>query len=62
MRKQKTKSKIFVNSEYTELFEYRLQGKKKNYAVWYKMKPKLKEFVFLADKYLEKIRELLEEK
>ena len=62
MKLTKTKSKLFTDTEHKELFDYRLKGKKKNYAVYYRtLKPKLQEFIKVADKYLEKFKELLKD-
>ena len=61
MKLTKTKSKIFTNTEYNEL-QLRLKDKKKNYSIWSnRLKPKLKEFIAL-EKYMDKIKELLNEK
>ena len=58
MKLTKTKSKLFTNTEYDEL-QLRLKGEKKDYAIWWKMKPKLIEFVNVADKYLDKINQII---
>lgn len=61
MKLTKTKSKLFTNTEYDEL-QLRLKGKKKHYSIYSnRLKPKLIEFVALADKYLEKIKEMIKQ-
>jgi hypothetical protein len=47
---------IFTPMQQAE-FEMRLQGKKKNYKLWYKIKPKLKEVLelFKIRKKIEKL-------
>ncbi len=51
-------SKIFTPTEQKE-FEVRLKGKKKNYKIWYRVKPKLIELIELF-KLKKKIKKLLE--
>lgn len=52
----KTQSKIFTPTEQKE-FELRLKGKKKNYKIWYRVKPKLLELLelFKSKKKIEKL-------
>lgn len=50
------KSKIFTKTEMAEL-ERRLEGKKENYRIWYRAKPKIIEMI---DKWMP-IKEDLEE-
>ena len=50
-------SKIFTETEQKE-FELRLKGKKKNYKIWYRVKPKLIELLKLF-KQKKKIEKLL---
>ncbi len=49
-------SKIFTKTEQQE-FELRLKGKKKNYKIWYKLKPKIIELLelFKKKKQIEKL-------
>ena len=51
-------SKIFTPTEQKE-FERRLKGKKKNYKIWYRVKPKLEELLKLFE-IKKKIIKLLE--
>jgi len=53
-------SKIFTTTEQKE-FELRLKGKKKNYKIWYRVKPKLEELLNLF-KQKKDIERLLENK
>ena len=50
------KTVIFTETEQKE-FELRLQGEKKNYKIWYRVKPKLYELLklFLLKKQIEKL-------
>ena len=50
------KSVIFTRTEQAE-FELRLQGKKQNYRIWYRVKPKLIEVLELlkSKKQIEKL-------
>ncbi len=52
-------SKIFTPTEQKE-FELRLKGKKKNYKIWYRVKPKLIELLklFKLKKEIEKLLEV----
>ena len=52
-------SKIFTITEQKE-FELRLKGKKKNYKIWYKIKPKIIELLelFKKKKQIEKLLEV----
>jgi len=50
-------SKIFTPTEQKE-FELRLKGKKKNYRIWYRVKPKLIELLSLL-KLKKKIEKLI---
>ena len=53
------KSKLFTKTEQKE-FELRLKGKKKNYKIWYKLKPKIIELLelFKKKKQIEKLLEV----
>ncbi len=51
-------SKIFTPTELKE-FERRLKGEKKDYRIWYRVKPKLEELLKLFE-IKNKIKKLLE--
>ena len=51
-------SKIFTPTEQEE-FERRLKGEKKDYRIWYRVKPKLEELLKLF-KIRKKIKKLME--
>lgn len=51
------KSTIFTKTEIAEL-ERRLDGKKKNYKIWYRTKPKLFEIIFWFKK-IDQIKNLV---
>ena len=57
MEKMK-ESKIFTPTEQKE-FERRLKGEKKDYRIWYRVKPKLEELLKLFE-IKNKIKKLLE--
>ncbi len=57
MKRLKMSSKIFTPTEQEE-FKLRLKGKKKNYKIWYRVKPKLKELLELF-KLKKEIKKLL---
>ena len=52
------KSKIFTPTESKE-FERRLKGEKKDYRIWYRVKPKLEELLKLFE-IKKKIKKLME--
>ena len=51
-------SKIFTKTELAEL-NRRLNGKKKNYKIWYKTKPKMREIVKVWLYEIPRFRDLL---
>lgn len=54
-------SKIFTKTEQDEL-EVRLQGKKENYKIWYRAKPKIEELLEVWFPKKKKLQKLMEKK
>jgi hypothetical protein len=55
---QRNRSRIFTDAEYDELM-LRLSGKKENYRIWYRVKPRIREMLDIWFAKKEKLEKLI---